>query len=967
MTDARRRQLDQLFAEAIQHAPDARAEFVARTCGDDDGLRADVLSLLQADSSSGEFLASTALDELAREFSADGWSLRAGERVGAYVVDRLLGSGGSGEVWRARDERLDRDVAIKVLLPHYARDAERLRRFAEEARAAGGINHSNILAVYDVGEHRGAPFLVSECLEGESLRKRLNAGPLPPDQALAVALAIARGLAAAHARGIVHRDLKPDNVFLRSDGVVKILDFGLAKLTLPIDPRQAAGSHTVTGVIVGTAAYMAPEQVRGETVDARADLFALGTTLHEMLRGERPFSGASIVETMHAILTTEPPNLSSVNRQVPRALATIVARLLKKAPEARFQSAADLVWALEQVAQAPTDIDAHPAIVGESAIVKRPRWLPWALLSAAAVVFLAGAWSWRGGAGREPDAMPLIQAVWTLPPGTSLDSAPVVSPDGQHVAFVGADASGSRLFVRNRAASHAVVIPGTEGAKHPFWSPDSRSLAFFARGQLMRVLLAGGAVVAVTPVFDARGGSWSPSGTIVFSPDLMSTALMKVPDRGGPVEAATLLDRARGDNSHRWPAFLPDGVHFLYFVRAEAEERRGVYVGRVDRPAAVPGEPLFQSESEVVYVPAASGRGLGDLLYVRNGRIEARPFDANRVALAGDPRTLDLRAGELTPYHSSLLSASAGLLAFGSSRVPFGMLLASVDRSGANLQVEKTSEPQGWPRLAPDGRLARQRIDPIKGNGDIWVDLGGGRQVRVTTAPGPHLLPVWSPDWNRLAYVSGNPPGRPGERRLTIAAADGSQVLQSFPCPGGQDAFCEPTDWLPDDRLIVNVRGPHGGDIWVVSTDGDSAEKLLAEPYPERDGQVFGRWIAYVSQDERVPNVSVISMSGPRKRFTISGGGGDQPVWRGDGRELFFVDPRGGLRSVAVSWTPDGVPTFDSPVELPVPPVGFGHWGTQYDVSADGRRIYFMRRHEDQPPREINVITGWRSLLPSSR
>jgi Tol biopolymer transport system component len=959
MTSERRQRLDQVFADAIQQPSETRAEFVARACGEDDGLRADVLSLLDADHSSGTFLVSTALDELAREFTADGWSLRAGERVGAYVVRRLLGSGGSGEVWRARDERLGRDVAIKVLLPHHSRDAERLSRFAEEVRAAGALNHSNILAVYDVGEHQGAPFLVSECLEGESLRKRLDAGPLPLGDALAVALGVARGLAAAHARGIVHRDLKPDNVFLRSDGVVKILDFGLAKLTLPGDPLHTPGSRTVTGVIAGTAGYMAPEQVRGEDVDARADLFALGATVYEMCASQRPFKGASTVETLHAILTTEPPSLTSVNRQVPRALATIVTRLLKKAPDARFQSAADLVWALEQVTLAPIDIDAHQTTGGES-VIRRPRRMLWAVAPAAAAVLLVGGWLLGGGASREPDAMPLIQAVWTLPAGLSLDSAPVVSPNGQLLAFVGADASGSRLFVRDRAASQALPIPGTEGAKQPFWSTDSGSLAFFARQQLMRVVLAGGGVVPVTAALDARGGTWSHSGTIVFSPDLISTALMKVSDRG-ELEAATLLDRAQGENSHRWPVFLPDGVHFLYFVRAEADERRGVYVGRVDRPASMPGTPLFQSESEVMYVPPSSGRGPGDLLYVKNGRIEARPFDANRIALAGDPRTLDLHAGGQTPYHSSMLSGSAGLLAFSASPMPYGLRLASVERDGADLQVQKASEPQLWPRLAPDGRLARQRINPLKGNPDIWVDLEGDRQLRVTHAPEPDMLPVWSPDGTRLAYVSGNPPGRPGQRRITIAAADSGRVLQSFPCPGGPDAFCEPTDWFSEDRMVVNLRGARDGDVWIVSTDGAFAEKLLAEPYTERDARVFGHWVAYVSEEGGRPEVSVRGISGPSRLFRLSGGG-DQPVWRRDGTELFFVDLRGRLRSTRVSWTGAGEPIFGPAIELTVPSVGFGHWGTQYDVSAGGR-IYFMRPHDEQPPREIHVITGWRSLL----
>ena len=435
---------------------------------------------------------------------------------------------------------------------------------------------------------------------------------------------------------------------------------------------------------------------------------------------------------------------------------------------------------------------------------------------------------------------------------------------------------------------------------------------------------------------------------------------------GGPIEPASLLDRAQGENSHRWPVFLPDGVHFLYFARASVDARRGVYLGRLDRPASLPDAPLFQSESEVVYAPPLSGRGPGDLLYVRNGRIEARSFDADRIALVGDARTLDVRVGSPTPYHPSMLSASSDVLAFGSSPVPFGSRLASMGRNGDGLQIEKENETQNWPRLSPDGqRLARQRVDALQGNPDIWVDdLERGTRIRVTTAAEPELLPVWSPDGNRLAYFSGFLPGGPGPRTLSIAAADGTGILRSVPCP---NLYCEPTDWSPDGRsLIVNVGTERGTDIWTVSTEsGGTAQPLLADAYSERDARFSsdGRWIAYVSEESGRPEVSVRSISGPPIRHIISADGGDQPVWRRDGAELFFVDPRGRLRSTRVAWTADGVPTFGLPGELAVPPVGFGHFGTQYDVSPDGRRIYMMRRTEDLAPREINVVIGWRSLF----
>jgi len=966
-------QLDQIFDSARQLPREERTEFVTHACGADDGLRAEVLSLLEAADLSGEFMVKPALDLLAEEIGHAGWGLRLGERVGVYTVERLLGAGGAGEVWRARDERLGRHVAIKMMLPHPSPDAGRVRRFTDEARAAGALSHPNILAVYDVGEHHGAPFIVSECLEGESLRKRLERGPLPVDNAVTVALEIARGLAAAHARGIVHRDLKPDNVLLCSNGGVKILDFGVTKLLLPAaEDVRAEASQTLTGEIVGTAGYMAPEQVRAEKVDARADLFALGATMYEMLGGQRPFKAASTIETLHAILTTDPPDLSNGNPQLPPTLTHIVKRLLAKAPDARFQSAADLAWTLERVAAVMTDPTSSHARSGQPGrSSSRPtslpvRWFAWTAAATGIAVLVGLAWWLPSQVARQPTAATLTRFTWSLPVGVGLDSAPIVSPDGQSIGFVGTDASGSRLFVRSFDSLEPRVIPGTEGAKQPFWSPDGKSVGFFARAKLMKVALAGGAPVVIAAAPDGRGGTWSRSGVIVFSPDLVGSSLSKVSDAGGRAEPITLLDREKGDNSHRWPVFLPDGVHYLYFVRSSSDGRTGVYLGRVDRPASKPDALLFHSESEAVFA-TLPGQG-GALLYIANGRIEVQRFDPARLALAGDPQTLMIEAGGNTPYHPAMLSASNNVLGFATFSVPYGSRLGSIDRTGDDVQFGAEREAMNWPRISPDGRrLALQRIDGVRGNPDIWVkDLERGTQVRVTTAPEPDMLFVWSPDGNRLAYVSGQPPGRPGKRNLSIAAADGTGIIRTFPCPG---EYCEPTDWTRDGRrLIVNLRDARGGDVWSIATEpGDSSQPLLAEPFTERDARVSpdGQWIAYVSEESGRPEVSVRNLSGPKTRIVISGGGGDQPVWGRKGTELFFVDPQGRLNSVFVGQTPNHTPRFGVPVELKVPPIGFGHWGTQYDVSPNGLRVYFLDSAvgPSQLPHEIGVLVGWPALL----
>jgi eukaryotic-like serine/threonine-protein kinase len=957
--------LDAVIAAAMEHPLAERAEFVARECGPDDALRADALSLLAAAERGGAFLSGSALDRLARDIAADGWTLQKGERIGPYIVDRLLGAGGSGEVWRARDERLGRDIAIKILLPHLCSDRERVRRFAEEARTAGALNHPNILSVYDVGEHRGAPFLVAECVEGQSLRKHLQAGPLAAPAALAIAVQVARGLAVAHARGIVHRDLKPDNLRLRADGVVKIVDFGLAKLQMP-DGSEPGATGTLTGAIIGTAGYIAPEQLRGEPVDGRADLFALGATLYEMLCGRSPFKGDNTVETLHAILTGEPPAISTMAPDVPAPVAAIVTRLLEKMPDARFQSAADLTWALEQVTADHAPPASRSADRSRRFTQPTVRAIAWVTGVATAAVLVLAAMGWRTSV-ESTVVPPLTTFTWTLPDGMVLGSSPVVSPDGARIAFVGVLAGESRLLLREIASLETVAIPGTVGARLPFWSPDSRRLGFFANGKLMKVELAGAAPIALADAPDPRGGTWSTSGMIVFSADLIGSALSKVSADGGSVEAATLLDETYGDNSHRWPAFLPDGTHFLYFVRSLEDGRRGVYVARADRPATVPGPQLFRSESEAIYAASASGDGLGHVLYVHDGRIEARAFHAARVAPAGSARIIDLSAGDATPYHPSMLSASATVIAFAGALMPFGVRLGSVELAGGDARLRTGRELQNWPRLSPDGRwLARQRIDPLRGNADVWLeDLERGVHLRATTAPEADMMPVWSPDATMFAYVSGMPPGRAGTRRLSIAAADGTGLIAELPCPG--ESYCEPTDWTRDDDLIVNVRTHAGGDVWRVPVRSNSAaEPLFAQPsFNERDARVSpdGRSIAYVSDEQGKPEVFVRNLSGPAARVIISADGGDQPVWRRDGTELYFVDAVGRLHSVEVRATENGQPTYGAPVELPVPSIGSGHWGTQYDVSEDGRVLYFIDRTAEPPPDEVTVVIGWRALL----
>jgi serine/threonine protein kinase/Tol biopolymer transport system component len=908
------------------------------------------------------FLETPALVLAARDLAQEESSFSEGTLIGPYRIVSLLARGGMGDVYRANDPRLDRDIAIKTLINTERGDVPSIDRFLQEARITASLDHPNIVKVFDVGMSNGRPYLVTELLDGEALRVPIGRGPASEEDALRVAREVTSGLVAAHARGLVHRDLKPENIFLTRSGTAKILDFGIAKLVQ--DPALPRGVATLTGVILGTAGYLAPEQVKGEPVDQRTDLFALGSILFELVTGQRAFVRDHTVDTLHAIVHDDPPDL------LPRGstITTIVKRLLAKAPENRFQSAADLLWALEQIG--PTETQAEPPRASSRAPSSEPRFMLTgrrrAVAGAAGAAMVLAAvlgWSLRERAQRTSVEPNLTQFTWSLPAGMGLDSAPVLSPDGRRIAFTAvSDGSPSRLFVRSLDSLDARPVASTDGAKQPFWSPDGASIGFFALGKLMKVAVAGGVPVVICDAPDGKGGAWSSTGTIVFGPNLIFEGLVKVSANGGIVEPATLIDLDRGENSHRWPVFLPDGIHFLYYVRASVDERRGVYVARIDRPASVPGSPIFRSESEATFVPT-SGREPGVLLSVADGRLQARPFDAATLRLVGDPRTLPVAVGPSTPSHPVMLSASADLLATVAGQTPYGLELGTVARDGTRIQMS-IRKPQNWPRLSPDGRrMALQIVDMTRGNPDVWVeDLQDGSMMRITTATGSDLLPVWSPDGLRLAYGSGSLT----ERRLSIAAADGAGAVQELPCPGA-NSYCEPTDWSPDGRyLVVNTRldlAGARGDVWSVPLEtGGSAQAILSGPFPKYDARISpdGQWLAYVSEETGRAEVFVRAMSGPPRQFVASNSGGSQPVWRRDGRELFYVDLEGRLRGRSVGRE---ARTLGKAVLLSVPLIGSGHWGTQYDVSPDGQRVYFIDRTPAPRPSDINVAIGWRAFL----
>ena len=953
-------ELERIFAEGREAPVAEQAAFIVRACGSNAALRAEAESLLSASNDSRDFLERPAIDRLAQAFAADGLALKPGRRIGTYTIVRQLGFGGAGEVWRAKDERLGRDVAIKVLLPHLATDGVKLSRFAEEARAAGGLNHPNILTVHDVGEHEGMPYLVSECLEGRNLRERLKAGPMPVKEAVAVAQSIAQGLAAAHERGIVHRDLKPENTFIKSDGSVKLLDFGLAKLKLPAAEVGPGADDTALSLVAGTAAYMAPEQARGESPDPRSDLFALGVMMYEMLAGQHPFRGASVFETLHAILTREPADLRTVDARVPPAIARVVMRLLQKAPDARFQSARDLAWTLAEAT------DQGPGGSTGSPRAERSRKSGWLAFGVPIAIAAAVAFGWWLAGQRTPAAAsgPLTRFTWTLPAGTTLDSAPVVAPDGRRIAYTAKNAAGVQLYVRELQSLERKAVAGSKGARQPFWSPDGRSLGFFSEGKLMTVVLPNGAPSVLADALETRGAAWMSSGTIVFAPDLILAGLSRVPAEGGATEPVTLLDPAQGETSHWWPVPLPDGVHFLYLVRSIDADRRGIYLGRADQTVAHAGDRLFYAESPVSVLPIP-GSDVAELIYIANGRVESRKFNHVHLTVDAHARTVDFLPNERTVRDPLLVSAANDVMAFAETIIPVGNRLVSVGIDGRGIRYWRAAEAHHQPRISPDGRLlSRSHIDETRSQPDFWVeDLERGTVFPVLKSLDPDMGAIWSPDGRQLAFVTGHLPRRQGKLALNIVAADGTGIVRSLQCPGD---FCEPSDWRADGTLLLTVLESGNSNLWTLSADGTaSARPLLTADFDEKDARYSpdGRWIAYVSEEAGRPEVLVHNVTGQARRFAVSGEGGTQPVWSRDGKALYFVDLQGQLSSVAVHWSMDGEPAFALPVKLDLPRVGSGHWGTQYDISPDGKRIYFMEPTQEPAPQEIQIAINWWALL----
>lgn len=882
-------------------------------------------------------------------------------RLGRYEIRSPLGAGGMGEVYLARDPKINRDVAIKVLPADFSSDSERLRRFEQEAQAAGALNHPNILSIYDVDTHDGSPYVVSELLEGETLREQLNGTALPVRKAIDYALQIASGLAAAHAKGIVHRDLKPENLFVTKDGRVKILDFGLAKLIEPRDRSEVRTDlptrkqHTDPGTVVGTVGYMSPEQVRGQRVDHRSDIFSLGAVLYEMLSGKRAFRGDSAIETLNAILKEDPPELSQPNSQINSALERVVIHCLEKNPEQRFQSARDVAFALESlngVSSGRTMTDALPLTSGRP---KTREWLAWIVASVCLLAALPFVIAYLR---RAPKDERVLKMSVLLPEKTTMTLGPssmAVSPDGRRLAFIASFEGRDLLWVRSLDSLSAQALPGTEGAllqSNPFWSPDSRFIGFFAGGKLKKIDASGGPPQTLCDIGGPRGGTWNRDGVIVFSP-VPFGPLYRVSAAGGEPTPVTVLDQSNLETAHRWPYFLPDGRHFLYLVKSRRPESEGIYVGSVN---AKETKRLLSTALNAAYAPP------GFLLFLRNETLMAQRFDADKLELTGEPFPVAERVAYNPGLSRGAFSVSEnGVLAFRSGG---GQINQPVwfDRAGKQIGSLGVVSLYQTLWLSPDERqVAADRSDPQTGTMDIWLfDLSRGIPSRFTTDPAGDTNPIWSPDGSRIVWSS----SREGVRNLYQKSAGGGgndEVLFK----SSEDKI--PNDWSSDGQLIVyQTSNPKTKwDLWVLPMSGDrQPHPILQTEFNEHQAQFSpdGKWIIYTSDESGAPEVYVQTFPTSKDKWRVSTGGGGQPRWRRDGREIFYIAADRTLMAVEVKLGA----TFEASVPKPL----FGtrvisstEFRNHYVPTSDGQRFLINSTLEETTSTPINIVVNWTSDL----
>ncbi len=860
-----------------------------------------------------------------------------GDRLGPYEILAPIGAGGMGEVYRARDTKLDREVAIKILPAALAQDPERLARFEREAKVLASLNHPYIAQIYGIEDRA----LVMELVPGESLK-----GPLPLETALNYAKQIAEALEAAHEKGIVHRDLKPANIMITPSGVVKVLDFGLAAVGQSSDPSDPVNSPTLTisptraGMILGTAAYMSPEQARGKTVDKRADIWAFAVVLYEMLTGKRLFDGETISDTLAAVLKTEPDLM-----QVPAKVRPLLEACLQKDPKQRLQAIGD--WRLLLT-------DVQPQVTAPSR--SRLSYAAWGV-AGMLLIALAGLAFVHFGETVPPEQT--LRSAITLPDKSSVHSF-AISPDGRTLVIAAVVNGKRQLWLRPMDALQAQPIAFTEDGRFPFWSPDSRYIGFFAEGKLKKVAASGGPAQSLCDAPNSRGGSWNRDDVIVFTPNTPGT-IQRVAEVGGVPDDVT---KSNGNDRH--PVFLPDGRHFLYSASAGTAEHRGIRVSSLDGKE---NRRVLPDVSAAVFAPPTHGGRTGHILFVRENALMAAPFDAVSAKLSGDafPVAEDVSLTTNATYLPATVSDNGVLLYETGGTDAATNQFVWYDRSGKSLGPVGAPGAVLEPALSPDEKAVLFRRTTAGVAGDLWVrDLSRGTETRLTRNPWANVAPFWSPKGDRIVFSSDR---KGGAFNLYLRP----------PSASGQDELLlpnnvsdNPSQWSRDGRFIVyfEIDPKTKYDLWVLPTEGAPADRkpipFLRTEFNEFFGQLSpdSRWMAFTSDRSGRREVYVRPFPPAEGEWTISIAGGEQPRWRGDGKELFFEAADGKLMAVPVKTTVGATSSFEAgaPVALFDAHLALSPYNNvfEYDVTADGKRFLINTTGGvSVPSPPLTVVVNW--------
>ncbi len=884
--------------------------------------------------------------------------LSAGDKLGPYEILAPLGAGGMGEVYRANDTRLDRTVAIKVLLASLSSDPSLKQRLEREAKAVSKLSHPHICTLYDVGHQDGMDFLVMEFLDGETLERRLEKGPLPPEQTIPYGAQIANALAKAHKLGITHRDLKPANVMLTKAGA-KLLDFGLAMQSGPApladaltQTTQEHSKLTSAGMVVGTFQYMAPEQLEGKTADARTDIFAFGEVLYEMATGKPAFSGTSRASLIAAILTTEPPPITQFQPLTPVTLERVVKKCLAKDPDDRWQSAADLASELQWMSTgSATSQSAIPAAVVSHA---KLDWRFWGMVAMAVTTLLFHFLS-------QPASQSSVRMRWVMSPpegtqflATGDAPAPVaISPDGRRIAFVAGSPGKSQMYIQSLDALKASALTGTEGASWPFWSPDSRSVGFFAHGQLKRIDTEGGSPIDICEARVPRGASWGADGTIVFTPEI-STGLYRVSASGGQTVPVTTADPQL--DSHRWPFFLPDGKHFLYYAASHNDighERDSIYVASID---GGPSKLLLHSHANAAYAN-------GHLLFVKDSALMAQPFDVTRLELSGDPVVVQDGIEEHRTWWMAIFSVSQnGTLVFAPAQNP-GNTLLWMDSSGKPLGT--LGEPGRYAslRLSPDER--RLVVERDRPHHDLWLydlrrnDLRGEDLLPTQFTSGATTgVPVWANDGTKIAFAF----EKAGTFEIHVKSTFGTMEEEALVTTRNS----LPLDWAPDGSALLystDQSSLQDASLWAMPLQGAHTPRLLLKAPAYTSDAVFSRtmrWIAYSSRESGAQRIYATPYPGPGPHILISPGYGSNPVWFKDGHAILYLGDDSTLYVTEVHEQGSDLITGKTRQipRLIESPVGEGF---PVDIAKDGRILAITRGQDNRT--QLIIVSNWEAGL----